>query len=125
VIGDASLFRSFVQEALDSLPEQFAERLWNLVVKVEREPSDDDLDSVEIGPHVTLFGLYTGVPLTQRGANLSGNLPDVIIVFRGPITRHCRGEIECVRRQVRETVIHEVAHYFGISDERLMQLDRY
>lgn len=119
---DRSQFQYLVQEVLDSLPAEFAERLWNLEVIVEREPSRHDLEELGLGPDETLLGLYQGVPLTERGASPSGALPDVIDIYQGPIERECDGDEECIRRQVRETVLHEVAHYFGISDERLEEL---
>lgn len=122
---DARAFQSLVQRSMDSLPEQFGDRLWNLVVKVEREPSWRDLEALGLEQGESLFGLYTGVPLTQRGGSLSGSLPDVITIYQGPIERHCRGDEQCIRGQVESTVIHEVAHYFGISDERLIELQKY
>ncbi len=68
--------------------------------------------------------MYTGVPLTERGASLSGDVPDVITIYQGPIERECEGDEECVRREVRDTVLHELAHYFGIDDDRLDELNR-
>ena len=113
-------FLELVQAAMDSLPEEFASRLWNLEIAVEPEPRASDLEG--LGPDDTLLGLYTGVPLTERGGDLSGGVPDVIAIYQGPIERECDGDPECVREQVAETVYHEVAHYFGISDERLDEL---
>ncbi len=120
-----SEFRELVAEALDDLPEEFADHLWNLEVLVRQEPSAEDLATVGLGSGSTLFGLYQGVPLTERGSSPSGALPDVITIFQGPIERRCRGREECVRRQVRETLRHEIAHYFGISDDRLTELGAY
>lgn len=119
---DLETFKSYVQAALDSLPEEFGSRLWNLEVVIEREPSREDLRSVGLGADETLLGLYQGVPLTERGPSLSGSLPDLISIYQGPIERECAGDPDCIREQVRETVVHEVAHYFGISDERLVEL---
>ena len=72
-----------------------------------------------------LLGLYQGVPLTQRGAFYAGALPDKITIFRGPLERMYGGDPQRLRREIRRVVLHEVAHHFGISDERLVELDRY
>lgn len=113
-----------MQAALDGLPEEFAERLWNLEVVVEDEPSPEDLASVGLVPDDDLLGLYHGVPLTERGGERSGALPDVISIYRGPIERECSGDPRCIREEVRATVLHELAHYFGIDDARLEELGR-
>ncbi len=118
-------FVALVQAAVDDLPEEFAERLWNLQLAVEMEPSREQLEEMDLGPGDTLLGLYQGVPLPERGSSLSGDLPDIITIFQGPIERECGGDPACIRGQVERTVRHEVAHYFGISDERLEELDRY
>ncbi len=121
---DTATFLQLVQESLDSLPETFAQRLWNLEIEVQPEPSRREIKELGLGPDDTLFGLYTGVPLTERGANLSGVVPDVITIYQGPIERECDGDEACVRREVRDTVLHEIAHYFGIDDDRLEELNR-
>lgn len=110
-------FETLVEEALEGLPEQFAELLDNVVVMVEEEPTDDDLRSVGMDPReeADLFGLYHGVPLPDRGYGY-GALPDRIAIFRGPILRYCRSRREVVR-EVRQTVMHELGHYFGMEEE--------
>ena len=111
-------FEDLVSQALDSLPEEFASRMENVDVVVEDEPPREMLVRMPRGS--TLLGLYHGIPLTERGSY--GNvLPDKISIYRGPITRMARTP-EAIRRQVRTTVIHEIAHHFGISDERLHEL---
>jgi predicted Zn-dependent protease with MMP-like domain len=111
-------FEDLVGEALDSLPEEFAARMENVEVVVEDEPPRDMLAQMPRG--TTLLGLYHGIPLTQRGQY--GNvLPDRISIYRGPITRYARTP-DAIRDQVRKTVIHEIAHHFGISDDRLHEL---
>lgn len=122
---DSDKFLDLVQAALDGLPQEFADRLWNVELAVEPEPPREILEDVGLRPGDTLLGLYQGVPLTERGASLSGDLPDVITIYQGPIERECRGDVKCIARQVEHTVRHEIAHYFGISDERLKELDRY
>jgi predicted Zn-dependent protease with MMP-like domain len=111
-------FEDLVSEALDSLPEEFAAKMENVEVVVEDEPPREMLAQLPRG--TTLLGLYHGIPLTQRGV-YSNALPDKISIYRGPIVRMARTPDE-IRRQVRKTVIHEIGHYFGISDERLHEL---
>jgi len=112
-------FNRLVDEALQSLPKRFADLVQNVVVAVEDEPTDEDLGVLEpdADPHSELLGIYRGVALTERmqGAPM---LPDEIAVFRGPILRVTRTRAEAVR-EVRETVMHELGHYFGLTDEEM------
>ena len=110
-------FEDLVAEALDSLPEDIAKEMDNVEVVVEDEPSPEMLRGLGGG---TLFGVYHGIPLTSR-ARYEGVLPDKISIFKGPITRHARTP-DRIRDQVRKTVIHEIAHHFGIDDSRLHEL---
>ena len=105
-------FEALVGQALDTIPARLAHAMQNVVVLVEAEPPASD-------PH--LLGLYEGVPLTARDHWYAGVLPDRITVFRGPILRRARTHAEIVE-EVRVTVVHEVAHHFGISDARLAEL---
>ena len=107
-------FEELVSDALDTLPAELARLMDNVAVFVE------DMKPGRPG----LLGLYQGVPLTKRGHGYAGHLPDRITIYRLPITRRCSTE-EKVVGQVRTTVIHEIAHHFGISDERLHELDAY
>ena len=107
-------FEVLVGAALDTIPDELARLMQNVVVLVE----DRNRDGMD------LLGLYYGVPLTQRGTSYAGMLPDTITIYRIPILRMC-GTAEEVVTQVRITVVHEVAHHFGISDERLHELDAY
>jgi predicted Zn-dependent protease with MMP-like domain len=104
-----------VGEALDSLPKRFADLVRNVVVSVEDEPNDDDLAECE--GEEELLGIYRGVPLTERGFD-DPLLPDEIAIFRGPINRVARSRHEAVH-EVRDTVIHELGHYFGLEDDEL------
>jgi predicted Zn-dependent protease with MMP-like domain len=108
-------FDELVSEALDSLPDDISELMSNVAVVVEDEPP----------PGQPLLGLYTGVPLTRRGSWYGAVPPDKITIYQGPLERHYGRDPELLRRQVRRVVVHEIAHHFGISDERLRQLDRY
>ncbi|HXH37748.1 MAG TPA: metallopeptidase family protein [Thermoanaerobaculia bacterium] len=114
---DPAEFERLVAEALDSLPERFAELLENVVVIVEEEPSHSDLDVME-DPRGELLGIYRGTPMTRRSYD-SFRLPDQIAIFRGPILRVTRGAHEA-KRQIRETVIHELGHYFGLDDDEMV-----
>ena len=106
-------FEDAVRDALDEIPEDLAAMMDNVVVLVEDAPPEGEVD---------LLGLYEGTPLTERGEFwAAGSLPDRITIFRLPICARCRTEEEVVD-QVRVTVIHEVAHHFGIGDARLKEL---
>ena len=111
-------FEELVADALDSLPEDLASQMSNVDVVVEDEPSREMLARLPRGS--TLFGLYHGVPLTGRH-RYDGALPDKISIFQGPIERRFR-TANGIREQVRRTVIHEIAHHFGIGEERLHEL---
>jgi predicted Zn-dependent protease with MMP-like domain len=119
-------FEELVQEALDSIPEALWETIDNLAVTVEEWPTRAQLQSTGVQPRHTLLGLYEGVPLTGRTHYYGLVPPDKITIFRGPILRVCpRGDEDAIRAQVRRTVLHEVAHHFGISDERLHEIGAY
>ncbi len=110
-------FETLVGRALDGLPDEFAELLDNVAVMVEEEPSDEDLAEVGLDPAAgdELFGIYQGVALPDRDSFYSA-MPDRVVVFRGPILRSCASRRE-VLREVRDTVVHELGHYFGMDDE--------
>jgi predicted Zn-dependent protease with MMP-like domain len=112
-------FESLVSETLDSLPSDIAARVENVDVVVEDEPPAHVL--AELEPGTSLFGLYHGIPLTDRGSSYGNVLPDKISIYRGPITRYWRRP-EAIRAQVRKTVIHEIGHYFGMGEDRLHEL---
>jgi predicted Zn-dependent protease with MMP-like domain len=108
-------FEEAIDNALKSLPPDLRAALSNVAILVEDEPPDGR----------PLLGLYHGVPLPRRSRTYSGVLPDKISIFRGPITRLAAGDADRLRREVRHVVLHEIAHHFGISDARLIDLDRY
>ena len=112
-------FEGVVSEALESLPKRFADLVENVVIVVEDEPTDDDLESIEgdADDDSELLGIYRGVALTERTHDMP-LLPDEIAVFRGPINRVARTRHEAVQ-EVRETVIHELGHYFGLHDDEM------
>lgn len=118
-------FEELVSEALDSIPEGLWSFIENIVVTVEEWPTRRQIESSRVPPGSTLLGLYEGVPLTVRTSNYGLVPPDKITIFRGPILQFCPPIEDAIRAQVRQTVLHEVAHHFGISDERLMELGAY
>ena len=111
-------FERLVEEALASLPPQFSELLDNVAVVVEEEPSDEDLDLVE-DDDGELLGLYRGVARTRRTHDMLPMLPDQIAIFRGPILRVARSRRDAIH-EIRETVIHELGHYFGLHDDDMV-----
>jgi predicted Zn-dependent protease with MMP-like domain len=110
-----SEFEALVRDALDALPADLHDFMSNVAVVVEDEPP----------PGMPLLGLYQGIPLTGRSSAYSGVPPDKITIYRGPIERIAGPDPERLKEQVRRVVLHEIAHHFGISDERLRELDRY
>jgi predicted Zn-dependent protease with MMP-like domain len=108
-------FEALVQEAIDSLPADLRGQMSNVEVVVEEEPPAGR----------PLLGLYHGVPLTRRGAYYAGAAPDKISIYRGPLERLAAGDAGRLRTEVRRVVLHEIAHHFGISDERLEEIGRY
>jgi predicted Zn-dependent protease with MMP-like domain len=115
-------FETLVREALDDLPDTFAQRLENVEIVIEDEPDPQLLRGLGLDPRRdTLFGLYQGVPLHLRGTGYSGVLPDKISIFYVPLLRSCRSP-ERIRQQVRSTVIHEIGHFFGLDDKTIRDL---
>jgi len=120
---DEGTFAELVADALDSLPDEFLARMENVQVTIEDWPSREDLEEVGLSlrDKSSLLGLYHGVPLTRRDTFYSA-LPDRITIYQKPIERLAGNDEDDIREQVRHTVIHEIAHYYGISDERLDEL---
>ena len=108
-------FEQWVQEALDSLPAELRDYMTNVAIVVEDEPPGGQ----------PLLGLYQGVPMTRRGSSYGAVPPDKISIYRGPLERHYGADRERLLQEIRRVVLHEVAHHFGISDERLRAMDRY
>jgi predicted Zn-dependent protease with MMP-like domain len=108
-------FHALVDEALAALPAELQAAMSNVAIVVDDEPP----------PGMPLLGLYQGQPLTRRTSAYAGIPPDKITIFRGPLERRAGGDPERLRDEVRRVVLHEIAHHFGISDERLVELGRY
>ncbi|MCG8655578.1 metallopeptidase family protein [Yimella sp. NH-Cas1] len=110
-------FEDAVADALDEIPQDLFDRLDNVVILIEDEPTDE-----QRGEHAELLGLYVGIPLPQRMDSYRyGSLPDRIFLFQGPLTRHSRDRADLIE-QIRVTTLHEIGHYFGIDDDRLHEL---
>jgi predicted Zn-dependent protease with MMP-like domain len=108
-------FEEIVDAAVDDLPDDLRAYMSNVEIVVEEEPPDGR----------PLLGLYQGVPLTRRTSMYGAVLPDKISIYRGPLERRYGPDPELLRQMIRRVVLHEIAHHFGISDERLRELDRY
>jgi predicted Zn-dependent protease with MMP-like domain len=108
----AEEFEDAVGDALDAVPAELMDLLDNVVFLIEDEPPDDDPD---------LLGVYDGTPLTERGDGWAGALPDRITIYRGPLSRLCQDRDELMD-EIAVTVVHEIAHHFGIDDARLHEL---
>jgi predicted Zn-dependent protease with MMP-like domain len=115
-------FERLVVEAIALIPKRFRREIRNLAVIVEDEPSLALLDEMEIEPPDSLYGLYQGTPLTERTASYGNTLPDRITLFQKPIEEDCEDEDE-VRAVIGETLIHEVGHYFGLSEEEIEEIE--
>lgn len=112
-------FEGAVADALDLLPDELTAQMDNVVILVEDEPSTEQLEGND---GEELLGVYEGTPLTERDSWwAAGSLPDRITIFRGPTLRMCE-DVEEVAEEVAVTVLHEVAHHFGIDDQRLHEL---
>jgi predicted Zn-dependent protease with MMP-like domain len=117
-------FQRAVHAAIEELPKELRRQIANVAFVVEDWPDADTLDLADVDSRDELLGFYHGIPLTERTTNYGMVLPDKISIYRQPILRECRNEGE-VRRQIRRTVRHEIAHYFGIDDDRLEKLGWY
>ena len=116
-------FEQLVARAVDDLPEEFRDRLENIDVVVQDEPTAEQLRTSGLGRGQTLLGLYEGVPLTRRSRGYGMVPPDMITIFQKPIKARCRSDAQ-VKKEIQRVVQHEIAHHFGIGDPRLRQLGR-
>jgi predicted Zn-dependent protease with MMP-like domain len=121
---DRESFAALVAKAVSNLPPDFLAEMDNVDVIVSDLPTPRQVRKARLGRGSTLLGLYEGVPLTQRGAGYQLVLPDKITIFRLPIEESCADETQ-IPVEIERVLRHEVAHYFGISDERLREMGRY
>lgn len=120
----ATAFEQLVVQALDELPEFFRAKLQNIEVLIADWPTREEQREAGLEPGELLLGLYQGIPLTERTSDYGLVLPDTITLYQRPIEQVCQTPEE-VMAQVQQTVKHELAHHFGISDDRLQELDAY
>ena len=114
-------FEALVTRALDGIPKLIAEHMNNIDVVIEDWPTRQQYDDLGLEPDEWLFGLYEGTPLLERGITADPLLPDKITIFKGPLEAACKSE-EQIAEEIRRTVVHEVAHHFGIDEDRLRDL---
>jgi len=115
-------FERLVADALASIPRRFRDAMSNMAIVVEDEPSRELLAEMEIEPPDTLFGLYQGTPLTERSWGFGNALPDRILIFQGPHERDA-GDEEDLVVAIGETLIHEIGHHFGLSEEEIEEIE--
>jgi predicted Zn-dependent protease with MMP-like domain len=118
---DRSSFEKLVERSLERLPGKFRNKLRNIMIEIEDEPSEELLDDMGIKDGA-LYGLYQGVPLTEREWNFGNVLPDRIVIYQGPIERDAANNAE-VEEIVLDTVVHEIGHYFGFDDASLYSIE--
>ena len=117
-----AVFERHVSDALATIPRRFRDAMRNIAIVVEDEPSPTLLREMEIEPPDTLFGLYQGVPLTERRWDYGNSLPDRIVLFQGPHEREARDDDDLIG-SIGETLIHEIGHYFGLSEEEIEAIE--
>jgi predicted Zn-dependent protease with MMP-like domain len=116
-------FRELVEEAIDTIPLKFARQVRNLAIVIEDEPSEELLDEMEIDEDGVLLGLYQGTPLNERGWGYGNQLPDRIVLFQNSIEDDCDDDEDEIIIAIGETLIHELGHYFGMSEEEIMEIE--
>ena len=116
-------FESLVERALKTLPRRFRQKMKNIAVVVDEWADADTLEEMGIEPPDTLYGLYRGVDLTRRDSSYGNVLPDTITIYQGPIEEDGADEAE-MAELIRDVVIHEVGHYFGLDDDTMAELER-
>jgi predicted Zn-dependent protease with MMP-like domain len=115
-------FERLVEKAMRKLPRSFKDKIKNVVVIVEDWADDETLREMGIEPPDTLYGLYRGIDLTRRDSGYGNVLPDSVTIYQGPIEEDCEDE-EAMAELVRETVVHEIGHYFGLDDETMGKIE--
>jgi predicted Zn-dependent protease with MMP-like domain len=119
-------FRTLVEEAIDTIPRKFAQKVRNVAVVIEDEASEALLEEMELEHPRELLGLYQGTPLNERGWGYGNTLPDRITLFQRSIEDDCNDDEDEIVVAIGETLIHELGHYFGMSEEQIMEIeDRY
>jgi predicted Zn-dependent protease with MMP-like domain len=115
-------FENLVEEVLKSLPKKFKKYLDNIAFIVEDRPGREIYSQTRTSPFSSILGIYHGVPLKHRGPFYGNVPPDVIVIYKEPIERFCHDE-EAIREKIKEVVLHEIGHYFGLKDEELKDIE--
>jgi predicted Zn-dependent protease with MMP-like domain len=115
-------FRELVEDALEGIPQHFRDAMQNIAIVVEDEPTDEQMAQVDLEPDDTLLGLYEGTPITERGWDDGNRLPDKITLFQLPIEDSSDDEDDVVIA-IGETLIHEIGHYFGLSEDEIQAIE--
>lgn len=116
-------FADMIGQAMDELPEHYITGLKNVAVTYEDEPSPQQREKLKLNCYQTLYGLYEGIPLTKRGAGYNLVLPDKITIFKLPMLR-ASNDIATLKFQIKHTLWHEIAHYYGLDHDRIHELER-
>jgi len=116
-------FRVLVSEAIDGIPPRFARAMSNVAIVVEDAAGPELLDELEMDPDDELFGLYQGTPLPERTWGYGNTLPDRITLFQQTIEDACEGDEDCIVMEIGDTLIHELGHYFGMSEDEIMEIE--
>ena len=116
-------FRALVEEAIDTIPRKFARKVRNVAIVIEDEASEALLEEMELEHPRELLGLYQGTPLSERGWGYGNTLPDRITLFQRSIEEDCNDDEDEIVVAIGETLIHELGHYFGMSEEQIMEIE--
>lgn len=120
-----SMFDQLISDAIESIPERLRMRLKNVAVVIADEPTEEQLRACDIADGETMYAYYEGVAQTDRDTDGEPVLPDRIIIFRAPLEEEFGSDTDALRREIAITVRHEIAHHFGIEDDRLEELGKY
>lgn len=120
---DDEVFNDLIAESLDELPEKYTSRLNNVLITYEHDPSPAQREKLNLRCNETLFGLYEGIPLPARGSGYNMVLPDKITIFKNPML-HATQDVTSLKAQVKHTLWHEIAHYFGLNHDRIHEIER-
>ena len=116
-------FKELVEEAIDSIPRRFADEIKNVAIVIEERPSPDVLADMDMGPDDVLLGLYQGIPLPERQWAHGNTLPDRVTLYQRSIEEDCEGDEDEIVVAIGETLIHELGHYFGLSEDEIMEIE--
>lgn len=116
-------FRDLVEEAIETIPAKFAQKVRNLAIVIEDQASEELLDEMDLDSPTELLGLYQGTPLNERGWGYGNTLPDRITLFQHSIEDDCQDDEDDIIVAIGETLIHELGHYFGMTEEQIMDIE--